>query len=251
VMIKADLHVHTTFSDGLNTPEEVVLAAIGMGLERLGFSDHSHTSFDETWCIHRSAIPLYRRTVQGLRDKYADKIDILCGIEQDRYSSELPEGCDYAIGSVHYLKAGDGYLPVDESAEILERGVQNYFGGDFASFAECYFETLSYFAGVPEANIVGHFDLLTKFSEHGEQFDETSPRYIAAWRAAADALIDAGKTFEINTGAISRGYRASPYPRKYIVNYIKSRGGKFILSSDCHRASDLCFQFDRWENWLK
>ena len=47
-MIKADLHVHTTFSDGLNTPEEIVLAAIGMGLEKLGFSDHSHTSFDET-----------------------------------------------------------------------------------------------------------------------------------------------------------------------------------------------------------
>lgn len=249
--ITTDLHVHTTFSDGLNTPEEVVLSAMDMGLRRLGFSDHSHTSFDETWCVHRSAIPLYRRTIHDLRKKYADKIDILCGIEQDRYASEPPEGYDYAIGSVHYLKAGGEFLPVDESREVLERGVQNYFGGDFASFAESYFENVAYFADVPEVNIVGHFDLLTKFSECGELFDENAPRYVSSWRTAADRLIDAGKTFEINTGAISRGYRTSPYPRKCIVDYIKIRGGRLILSSDCHRASDLCYQFERWEDWLK
>ena len=37
-MMRADLHVHTTFCDGKNTPEEVVLTAIEMGLCKLGFS---------------------------------------------------------------------------------------------------------------------------------------------------------------------------------------------------------------------
>ena len=36
-----DLHVHTTFSDGKNTPEEIVLEAIRRGMDTIGFSDHS------------------------------------------------------------------------------------------------------------------------------------------------------------------------------------------------------------------
>lgn len=48
-----DLHTHTTFSDGRNTPEEMVLSAIGMGMSTLGISDHSYTSFDESYCIPR------------------------------------------------------------------------------------------------------------------------------------------------------------------------------------------------------
>ena len=31
-----DLHVHTTFSDGKNTPEEMILAALDKGLETIG-----------------------------------------------------------------------------------------------------------------------------------------------------------------------------------------------------------------------
>lgn len=48
-----DLHTHTTFSDGRNSPEEMVLSAIGMVMSTLGISDHSYTSFDESYCIPR------------------------------------------------------------------------------------------------------------------------------------------------------------------------------------------------------
>ena len=40
-MIRSNYHTHTVFSDGANTPEEMVLAAIDLGLESIGFSDHS------------------------------------------------------------------------------------------------------------------------------------------------------------------------------------------------------------------
>ena len=50
-MIRTDLHVHTTYCDGKNTPEEVVLSAIEKGVERLGFSGHAYTSFDESYCM--------------------------------------------------------------------------------------------------------------------------------------------------------------------------------------------------------
>ena len=59
-----------------------------------------------------------------------------------------------------------------------------------------------------------------------------------------------GKVFEINTGAISRGYRTQPYPSADIRSYIKAKGGTFILSGDSHSADTLCFQFDRWNSEL-
>ena len=64
----------------------------------------------------------------------------------------------------------------------------------------------------PETDIVGHFDLLTKFNERRCFFDEESPAYRRAALRAMEALVAAGKIFEVNTGAISRGYRSTPYP---------------------------------------
>ena len=81
-------------------------------------------------------------------------------------------------------------------------------------------------------------------------FDESHPRYVAAWQKAADALLKTGKSFEINTGAISRGYRVTPYPSPDILAYLKARGAKLFLSSDSHAANTLCYQFDKWQHRL-
>ena len=62
------------------------------------------------------------------------------------------------------------------------------------------------------ADIIGHFDLVTKFNELGGYLDLSDPRYVRAWKAAVDALLSYDRPFEINTGAISRGYRTTPYP---------------------------------------
>ena len=53
--------------------------------------------------------------------------------------------------------------------------------------------------------------------------------------------------FELNTGAISRGYRTSPYPADDISEYIKNGGGRLVLSSDAHRAEDIAFAFERYD----
>lgn len=249
-MRKSDLHVHTVFSDGKNTPEEMVQAAIRMGLDRIGFSDHAHTPFDEVWCMHREQEPEYRRTVQALKEKYRGQIEILCGVEQDFYSDSGTETYDYAIGSVHYVKVGEHYLPVDESSELLTENVQTYFGGDYIRFAEAYFRTVGQFAEQPGIRCIGHFDIVSKFNEGERLFRESDPRYTAAWKNAADRLIGAGKPFEINTGAIARGYRTEPYPARNITRYIQEKGGKLFLSSDSHSTDTLCFEFSRWQSWL-
>ena len=59
-----------------------------------------------------------------------------------------------------------------------------------------------------------------------------------------------GVIAEINTGAISRGYRNEPYPSNQILEYIKSKGGYFILSSDSHSKENIAYQYDKWKGLL-
>ncbi|MCQ2427298.1 MAG: histidinol-phosphatase HisJ family protein [Clostridia bacterium] len=242
--IRADFHTHTVFSDGKNTPEEMVLAAIEKGMACIGFSDHSYTGFDESYCMKKEAIPAYRAEIARLGEKYADKITVLCGIEQDYYSDEPVDGYDYVIGSVHYVKAGDVYIPVDHTPAALKAGIDDYFGGDANAFAAEYFRTVGDVVRKTRADIIGHFDLLTKFIEREPLFDTSDAAYRAAWMAAADSLASTGKQlFEINTGAISRGYRTSPYPSEEQRMYIALHGCRFIMSSDSHRTDTLLFGF--------
>ncbi len=245
-----DLHVHTTYSDGKNTPEEMVLAAIEKGMTTIGFSDHSYTPFDLECCIPLDRLDAYKAEIASLKDKYRDKIVILCGIEQDYYSETPTDGYDYVIGSVHYLKAGDEYFAVDLTAEEIFDAADRHFGGDIYALLAAYYQNVADVVEKTNADIIGHLDVIAKFNENGEMFDDTDERYIAAYTAAVDRLLKIGKPFEINTGALSRGYRVTPYPSKPIYDYIKQNGGRFILSSDSHAAENLCFQFDQWEYML-
>ena len=36
-----NLHTHTTYCDGINTPEQIILTAIDKGFGAIGFSGHS------------------------------------------------------------------------------------------------------------------------------------------------------------------------------------------------------------------
>ncbi|HCJ01880.1 MAG TPA: histidinol-phosphatase [Clostridiales bacterium] len=243
-----DLHTHTQYSDGANTPEEMVQAALAIGLSEIGISDHSYTFFDESYCMKKESIPLYKEEIAALKEKYAGKISVLCGVEQDLFSQESTAGFDYAIGSLHYLKCNGAYYPIDCSKEGFEALCKSFFGGDYYALAEEYFSLMGSYAAREDILLIGHFDLISKYNEKGALFDETHPRYLAAAKKAADRLLAAGKTFEVNTGAIARGYRTQPYPANPIFTYLKEQGATFQLSSDAHKTKDIAFAFDRFSN---
>ncbi len=239
-----DLHVHTTYSDGKNTPEEVVQSAIKKGITTLGFSDHSYLPFDIEGSVTPEEIENYKAEISRLKEKYKDKINILCGVEQDYYSETETADYDYVIGSVHNLKFGDEYFWVDGDPKRLILAADKYCSGDIYAIVEEYYEKVSMVVEKTNATIIGHFDLITKYCEKEPFFDQNHPRYIAAWKNAADRLLKAKIPFEINTGAISRGYRTTPYPSEDIQAYIKQKGGSFIKSSDSHNANTLAFKFE-------
>ena len=240
-----DLHMHTTFSDGKNTPEEMIQAAIFLGLETVGISDHSHSESDECGMTPEGTIR-YRQEIERLKPVYTGKIRVLCGLERDYYSDDFAQ-YDYVIGSVHSIRMPDGhYLCVDWTAEKLAADVEKYYHGDWYAMTEDFFALEKDIVRQTKCDIIGHFDLVTKFNEKHHFFDTNQPRYKKAWRSAADELLKTGKTFEINTGAISRGYRTEPYPSAEIREYIKNQGCSMILSSDAHAKENIAFRFEQY-----
>ncbi len=244
-MKKINLHSHTTYCDGTNTAEDMVLSAIDRGFDVFGLSGHSYLDFDDTWCMNPAATDRYFKEVQELKAKYKDKIVLLCGIEQDYFSKPQVHEFDYVIGSVHcvYSKEFDRYISVDYTAEHLIEGINECYSGDSLAFAEEYYKLVANLPAKTGCDIIGHFDLLTKFNEKHHIFDVSHPRYIAAASAALTNLLAEDIIFEVNTGAISRGYTTAPYPAEPILRQIQEAGGKVIISTDTHSVNTVDFWY--------
>jgi len=234
-----NLHTHSSFCDGQNTPEELVCAAIALKMDSLGFSGHSPSPWSgEAWaCMN---VPAYRAEILRLKQKYEEKISIFLGIEQDMDSPPQNGPWDYVIGSVHQVWSDGVPVYMDDTAEGMAQAIQVYFGGDPYALAEAYYRRLATLTG---CQIVGHFDLLTKFNEGNAFFDEEHSRYQHAALEALEALSGRGLIFEMNTGAMSRGYRKQPYPAPFLLQALQARNERICITSDCHNAKDLLYAF--------
>ena len=262
---KSNLHTHSIYCDGKDAPEQMVRRAIELGFTELGFSGHEYAPYDLDVCMTKGNTLSYREEVRRLQEKYAGQIRILLGIERDYYGDGDPYPYDYVIGSVHYLRCGDAYLCVEDTEERFVREVEQYYRGDFRACVEDYYETVGKVVRKTGADIIGHFDIVTKFNEGNRFFDEGSAWYRAA---ALDALHraaegrpdpEAGRpagtcsevlrraggkpVLEINTGAMAKGYRTRPYPDRFLIEEAERLGLPMILSSDCHDAAFLDYGF--------
>lgn len=239
-----NLHTHTNFCDGKNTPEEIVRAAIRLGIDSLGFSSHAPCSvpWDEAG-MKPEDVPAYRAEILRLRERYAGRLEIFLGLEQDHFLFSNQEPWDYIIGSVHYVEKEGRPLAVDYLPEDFSRNVLQNYSGDYYAFAEDYYRMVGGIAERTGCQIVGHFDLITKFNEGDKLFDATCPRYIKAALDALDRLAGQHVICEINTGAMSRGYRTGPYPSPALLRAMRARNLPICITSDSHSADTLLHGF--------
>lgn len=242
-MVLKNFHTHTKYCDGKNTAEEMIEAAISFGFSALGFSGHAFTDNGCRYCMTKEGTTQYFAEIQALKEKYKGQINIYCGTEQDLLSAPSEYDFDYMIGSVHYISAGGKDWDVDNTAAVQQQCADECFGGDYMAFVEEYFRLVGGVIEATHANCVGHFDLVSKFNEGDRQFDSHNPRYVKAWKEAADRLCQAGVPFEINTGAIARGLRTDPYPTLEMAQFIHEQGGTFCINSDCHIREKLTVGF--------
>lgn len=104
--LKGTFHVHTTFSDGRNTVQEMLGGARERGFDYVGISDHSQNAF-----YARGLTPDDLRKQQAEIDAQRAGVDpmrVFCGTEADilddgrvDYGPQTLAGFDFVIASVH------------------------------------------------------------------------------------------------------------------------------------------------------
>ncbi len=241
-------HTHTNFCDGVNTPEEMVLYAIDKGFRTLGFSGHAYTPFDLSYCIKDTEG--YISKINELKEKYKGKIEIYCGVEEDAFAQADRSRFDYILGSAHYVRAGGKYCTVDMDEKSLRETVAAC-GGDPLRMADIYYKDFVDYILTRKPDIVGHFDLITKFDETDAPMFLGKPLYEKLAEAYIEKAARSGCVFEVNTGAVCRGYRTSPYPAENLLYILNKLGSRVVLSSDCHSAQHLDFYFNETEKILR
>lgn len=117
--IQGDLHMHTTWSDGANSVEEMVLAAREKGYKYIAITDHSKflrvaNGLDE------KRLRKQREEINRLNEKYND-IHIFAGVEMDilptgelDFSDDFLKEMDLVIAAIH-----SGFNQTEE--EIMNR----------------------------------------------------------------------------------------------------------------------------------
>ncbi len=266
---KINLHTHTSFCDGKNTVEEMVLSAINSGFTVLGFSSHCfypmdpkfYLPFDSLWHIPADQVKAYAAEVKRLAQKYSGQIKIQLGFEADFFESSVYGSAiptkesyavfepDYLIGAVHFVNTDKGFYTVDHKTEFVKENLIKLYSKDDGSIdgkkAVCdYFEAERALLQKGNFEILAHPDLIRKRNGDLHFFDEEESWYKEQLKLTAKAVAKAGVIAEINTGAMARGSMNDVYPSAQFLEYLKELGVPVCISSDCHEADKLDFAFD-------
>ncbi len=111
--IRGDLHMHTTYSDGRDTIQQMVATCASLGYEYIAITDHSARAAASR-TVHVDDLARQRDEISRLRERYPGLV-ILHGIEADimpdgrlDFDDELLSGLDIVVASLHERANQDG-----------------------------------------------------------------------------------------------------------------------------------------------
>jgi len=104
--IKGDLHMHTTWSDGAHSIEEMAQACMARGYQYIAITDHSQYLKVANGLTPERLLKQIEE-IRAVNEKYAD-IEVFCGTEMDilpdgtlDFEDEILEQLDFVIASIH------------------------------------------------------------------------------------------------------------------------------------------------------
>jgi histidinol-phosphatase (PHP family) len=238
--VPADYHTHTPLCrHAEGEPEAYLTAAIAAGVTEYGISDHAPQMpepFDD-WRMTTAELPEYFQWIERARTHAAGKIPVRAGLECDwldageNWISDLAacHSWDYLIGSVHYLSDWDFDNP-----KWLGRWAES----DVDAVWTDYWETYARMADSGLFDILGHPDLVKKFS-HVPAGD--LDRF---YEPVIDVIAAAGSVIELNTAGWHKPC-AEAYPSPRFLELACSAGIGLVISSDAHAPHEVARDFPR------
>ena len=249
-MIIADLHVHTNYSHGADTPLAMYEGAIAKNLSILGFSEHSPRPLGFTYTHEyreslKKHLPEYVAEVCALRDRFPEEswLKVLFGMEMDWLEGEeaFAEASakafnfDYLIGSVHFI----GHWGFDD-------GRTPWQGASDEKCAEWY---TAYFSAWKEMlssklyNIAAHPDLIKIYSK--EQFATwiRKDKSLALVEDCLKTLKESGMAMEISSAGLRKACQEI-YPCAAIMELAAKLEVPITFASDAHAVREIAADFD-------
>ena len=202
--IKADLHVHSVYSDGAHSIEDLAQAAQARGYEYLAITDHSpslgiaHGVSPENLEKKRQEIEAWNRGGQGIRLFCGTEVDIRVDGTLD-YSDEILRSLDLVVASIHSAFS----RPRAEQTRRVLRAIQN-----------------------PNVHIIGHLTGRLIGQREGVDLD---------MEAVVQEAARTGTALEVN---------AQPQRMEItdvLCHMVRERGGRVAIVTDAHviRGLDL------------
>jgi len=248
-MIKESRHNHTVFSDGKNTPEEMVKAAIENKITHLGISDHAPVPFPAHWAMPQEKLAQYVSTLEQLKEKYKSKLTLFSGLEVDFLPDEPQRfsnfrnlnAFDYLIGAIHLLdKFSDGtYWDIASSQHSFSKGLEEIFDNNAQKFVERYFELQNTMISEQKPDIIAHLDLISRHNKGHKYWDSHSEWYKNLMHSTLENIAKNKLTLEINTRGMYKKRVDDYFPSKNYFPIIKELGIKTIVSSDAHSIDEI------------
>jgi putative hydrolase len=213
-----DLHTHSDFTDGADSPSRMADAALAAGLHTWGLSDHVRS--DSGWLFE------YAKTVRALR---RPGLVIRCGVEAKILDShgrlDLPADLpplDHVLVADHQFPGPEGPVPPEE----VRRRLRNAETTPEAVVTALVTATAAALAQSVLPPVVVHlFSLLPKLGlSEDDVHDDHRAELASACHGAAAAV-------EIN-----EKWRC---PSARTVDYLTDAGVALVAGSDAHRAADV------------
>jgi histidinol-phosphatase (PHP family) len=234
----ADYHMHTPLCrHAAGEPVEYARRAVELGLDEIGFSDHSpmlQDDFDE-WRMRNSQLDQYvqkvelaRREFPQLTIRLALEVDYLPGHENWIRSLAARHPWDYFIGSVHYVS---DTWDIDNPHKLSQ-----WKNRDAFEVWSLYFARLTQAAQSGLFEIIGHCDLPKKFGHRPTQ--DCTPLY----ETFLDAVKRADLAIELNTAGLRKDCREI-YPSKNLLQVAFRKGVPITFGSDAHAPAEVGLNF--------
>ena len=235
MMKKVNYHTHTMrCNHAFNTDEEMVLAAIKGGYRELGFSDHACWKYDSDF---KSRIRMelwefdgYYESIQYLKEKYKDQIQIYVGLECEYYPKYMgwletfvkEKKLDYIILGNHY-DTSDEYGQYYGMACGDDRMFRKYIDDCIAGMSTGLYSYLA------------HPDLFVRGRSHFDRLACEESERLCRW------CKDHHVVMEYNLEGIRLGQERNMdmYPKKEFWEIAAKIGNRVMIGVDAHMAESL------------
>ncbi len=225
--MRMDLHMHSNFSDGKNSLEEMIEAAIELGYDAIAITDHVWVTSD--WVTE------YAKRISQLKETYRSQIMLLSGIEAkvtnlngniDAHPSFFSM-VDLVLGSMHRIPKSKGYYHLSNLRQSAVKGStiepSSISKKSHNQIVDHWFQAFSNMLRNPHVDIVAH--PLAELKEFGIMLSDGQKEEVAK------LLVESGKIIEFNV--------RHQVPDQVLLNFLVLHDVPLTISSDSHSVTDL------------